>query len=357
MRRERGEKGQSERARERIGKREEEEEEGTKRKKENADENKNSLETKYNLDSTQKTSSGGAAVGFPGSNSRTVQLAAKAAIMDSGTTAILMSDADSARLHAAVPGLSYNAQGGYYAVTGGCDAVSSLPDITFVLGGRPYAVPARLWTQQIPKPGSTNGGVACISGIIPGGDANSIILGDNFLRAWYTAYRYDKSAHTAFVGLAKPTDIKLSLPGEDGAGGAGVKAVATPSKVSSQAKTSSSSTSDEGSEVEAAVDDDEPSKSSSGSKKDPIRIGPIAFAPPRGMRGGMGGGRAAPRAEGLLAARSTSPAAATKGARGKNAPTSIGAEQQAGSSNGRVSPSAAAADGMSSTSFGVETGR
>ena len=145
MRRERGEKGQSERARERIGKREEEEEEGTKRKKENADENKNSLETKYNLDSTQKTSSGGAAVGFPGSNSRTVQLAAKAAIMDSGTTAILMSDADSARLHAAVPGLSYNAQGGYYAVTGGCDAVSSLPDITFVLGGRPYAVPARLW--------------------------------------------------------------------------------------------------------------------------------------------------------------------------------------------------------------------
>ena len=56
--------------------------------------------------------------------------------MDSGTTAILMSDADSARVHAAVPGLSYNAQGGYYAVTGGCDAVASLPDITFVLGGK-----------------------------------------------------------------------------------------------------------------------------------------------------------------------------------------------------------------------------
>lgn len=285
--------------------------------------------------------------------------------MDSGTTAILMSDADSARVHAAVPGLTYNAQGGYYAVTGGCDAVASLPDITFVLGGRPYAVPARLWTQQIPKPGS-GGGVACISGIIPGGDANSIILGDNFLRAWYTAYRYDKSAHTAFVGLARPSDIKLSLPGEDGTGGSGVKAVATPSsaKVSSQAKASSSS-SDRDSEVEAAVDSDEPSSKSSGSKKDPIRIGPIAFAPPRGMRGGTGGGRAAPRAEGLLATRSASApkvSAATGG--GRKAPTSIGAEQLqgagSGSSNGRVSPSAvegSSGDGMSSTSFGVETGR
>ena len=210
--------------------------------------------------------------------------------MDSGTTAILMSDADSARVHAAVPGLSYNAQGGYYAVTGGCDAVASLPDITFVLGGRPYAVPARLWTQQIPKPGN-GGGVACISGIIPGGDANSIILGDNFLRAWYTAYRYDKSAHTAFVGLAEPTDIKLSLPGEDGAGGAGVKAVATPGSgsrptVASQAKTRPAASSSDGdSEPEAAVDD-----SSSSPKRPSPSSKPVAVAPPRGMRGGTGGG-------------------------------------------------------------------
>ena len=302
--------------------------------------------------STFSTFPGGAAVGFPGSTSRTVQLAAKAAIMDSGTTAILMSDADSARVHAAVPGLSYNAQGGYYAVTGGCEAVSSLPDITFILGGRPYAVPARLWTQQIPKPGN-GGGVACISGIIPGGDANSIILGDNFLRAWYTAYRYDKSAHTAFVGIAKPTDIKLSLPGEDGAGGSGVKAVATPSSskaaaVASQAKATSSLSNEEDSELEAAIDDSSSSsKSSSGSgKKDTIRIGPIAFAPPRGMRGGMGGGRAAPRAEGLMSTRSAAPSG-----RGGKAPTSIGAEQA-----NKAAP-AASGDGMSSTSFGMETGR
>ena len=98
-----------------------------------------------------------------------------------------MSDADSTRLHQSIPGLSYNAQGGYYVVKGGCDAVSSLPDISFVLGGQPYAVPARLWTQAIPattSQGGGSGGTMCISGIIPGGDSNSIILGDNFLRAW-----------------------------------------------------------------------------------------------------------------------------------------------------------------------------
>lgn len=324
---------------------------------------------------------GGASVGFgggsggAGGSTRTVQLAAKAAIMDSGTTAILMSDADSARLHAAVPGLTYNSAGGYYAVTGGCDAVSSLPDITFILGGRPYAVPARLWTQQIPKPGANgaNAGVACISGIIPGGDANSIILGDNFLRAWYTAYRYDKSAHTAFVGLAKPTDIKLALPGDESGGT--VKAVSAPS--SSSASSTSRAKADNGdgsdSELEAAVDDsesDSSSKAKSG-KKDPIRIGPIAFAPPKGMRGGMGGGRAAPRAEGagvLASSRSraaTASASASAASAGGKAPAAVRPSSTSSSSTSigaeavrTTSPSAPASDdGMSATSFGVETGR
>ena len=119
---------------------------------------------------------GGVAVG-----GLSVPLSARGAILDSGTTAILMSDADSTRLHQAIPGLTYVPSGGYYNVTGGCGAVAALPDVSFILGGKPYAVPARLWTQQIPAPG---GGVTCISGIIPGGDSNSIILGDNFLRAW-----------------------------------------------------------------------------------------------------------------------------------------------------------------------------
>ena len=43
----------------------------------------------------------------------------------------------------------------------------------------------------------------CISAIIPGGDSQSVILGDNFLRAWYSIYTYDISSKTAYVGLAE----------------------------------------------------------------------------------------------------------------------------------------------------------
>jgi cathepsin E len=141
--------------------------------------------------------------------STALPLAAKAAILDSGTTAILMSDADAARLHRAIPGVAFNPAGGYYNITGGCAAVPSLPDIGFTLGGTTYTIPPRLWTQQVPNPA---GGINCISGIIPGGDSNSIILGDNFLRAWYTAYKYDRATHTASVGFALPKDVELEAP-------------------------------------------------------------------------------------------------------------------------------------------------
>jgi len=43
----------------------------------------------------------------------------------------------------------------------------------------------------------------CISAIIPGGDSHSVILGDNFMRAWYTVYTYDISSKTAYVGIAE----------------------------------------------------------------------------------------------------------------------------------------------------------
>ena len=43
----------------------------------------------------------------------------------------------------------------------------------------------------------------CISAVIPGGDSHSVILGDNFMRAWYTVYTYDQSSKTAYVGIAE----------------------------------------------------------------------------------------------------------------------------------------------------------
>ncbi len=49
----------------------------------------------------------------------------------------------------AIPGVEYNSQGGYYNITQGCEAVATLPDISFKLGDAIYNLPARLWTQQV----------------------------------------------------------------------------------------------------------------------------------------------------------------------------------------------------------------
>ncbi len=38
---------------------------------------------------------------------------------------------------------------GYYNITGGCEAVADLPDLTFVLDGEPYSIPNYLWTQKV----------------------------------------------------------------------------------------------------------------------------------------------------------------------------------------------------------------
>ena len=50
----------------------------------------------------------------------------------------------------------------------------------------------------------------CISAVIPGGDASSIILGDNFMRAWYTVYTYDIKKKTAYVGFGEAAAMSAS---------------------------------------------------------------------------------------------------------------------------------------------------
>ncbi|CAL5227424.1 g10385 [Coccomyxa viridis] len=133
---------------------------------------------------------------------RAVDLAATTAIMDSGTTAILVSSADAAAIHRGISGVEFDQTGGYYSIRGGCSSLSRLPDIAFVVGGQTYTLPPVQWTQSIQgSSGGTTGN--CISAIIPGGDSHSVILGDNFMRAWYTVYTYDISSKTAYVGIAE----------------------------------------------------------------------------------------------------------------------------------------------------------
>ena len=66
----------------------------------------------------------------------------------------------------------------------------------------------RLCTQIQSTDGSST---QCISAIIPGGDAQSIILGDNFMRAMvHEVYTYDIKKKTAYVGFGEAAAMTAS---------------------------------------------------------------------------------------------------------------------------------------------------
>jgi hypothetical protein len=44
---------------------------------------------------------------------------------------------------------------------------------------------------------------------MPGGDRSSVVVGVNFLRAWYTVYRYDNITRNAYVGIAQSADAAV----------------------------------------------------------------------------------------------------------------------------------------------------
>lgn len=147
------------------------------------------------------------------------------AILDSGTTAIIVTRKDAAAIHAGIKGIKMM-RGGYYNVTGGCSAVDDLPDMVFTINGVDYAVPPRLWTQRIPARKGEDPEKMCISAILPGPTTaeKGIILGDAFMRQWYTVYEKGGSGEDgkgARIGFAR------SAKGED-VPEAALKAVAPP---------------------------------------------------------------------------------------------------------------------------------
>jgi hypothetical protein len=46
-------------------------------------------------------------------------------------------------------GVEYLPDFGFFNITGGCEAVADLPDLTFVFDRKPYAIPNYLWTQKV----------------------------------------------------------------------------------------------------------------------------------------------------------------------------------------------------------------
>jgi len=157
-----------------------------------------------------------------------------------------------------LPGVTYQPDAKLWRVDAGCDAVDGLPNVTFVLGGHAFTLSPRQYVVQArargarpapagrmtggrgsvlvcrdsagrcrrgaappasraacqPAPHSLRGaqigagaGRFCMSGIVGGGAVGSkVVLGETFLRAYYSTYRQQnapgKGRPGAFIGLA-----------------------------------------------------------------------------------------------------------------------------------------------------------
>lgn len=132
----------------------------------------------------------------------------------------------------AVPGLSYWADADVYNVTGGCGAVASLPDIVIKLDGADYTLSPQQYIAKVPacpmcynlphdfplyciiKAEDTNACHVCclqlpesspefcISAVVGGGVPPYLVLGDSFMRAYYSTFSVNSAGQGGMVGLA-----------------------------------------------------------------------------------------------------------------------------------------------------------
>ncbi|EIE27127.1 acid protease [Coccomyxa subellipsoidea C-169] len=136
-------------------------------------------------------------------NEDPVELRAFQAVLDTGSSVITASTADANTINAAIPGLEYAAEDNLWVVQGGCQNVTSLPNITLLLAGTPYVLTPEQYVLQVyHRPGNEVTELFCMSSIVGGGPLYTIVLGANFHRAYYTVYAYDARTNTPTVGLA-----------------------------------------------------------------------------------------------------------------------------------------------------------
>uniref|UniRef100_A0A8D0DHV0 Peptidase A1 domain-containing protein n=1 Tax=Salvator merianae TaxID=96440 RepID=A0A8D0DHV0_SALMN len=115
-------------------------------------------------------------------------------IVDTGTSLITGPSEDIKALHEAIG--DAHSYGGQYLLD--CDKLSELPNVTFHLAGKPFTLTPQDYTLQV----SQSGVSTCISGFmsldIPKPNGPLWILGDVFLRRFYSVFDRDNDR----VGLA-----------------------------------------------------------------------------------------------------------------------------------------------------------
>uniref|UniRef100_A0A670ZFE8 Renin n=1 Tax=Pseudonaja textilis TaxID=8673 RepID=A0A670ZFE8_PSETE len=128
-------------------------------------------------------------------------------IVDTGTSLITGPSADIKALHEVIG--AQHAFGGQYIID--CEKIPEMPSITFHLDGKPYTLTPEEYTLQVRQAKVT----ACISGFmtldIPKPTGPLWILGDVFLRRYYSVFDRDHDR----VGLALSKQSSCGSDGKD----------------------------------------------------------------------------------------------------------------------------------------------
>ena len=118
------------------------------------------------------------------SDGKSINLISKSAAIDTGSSLIVMNEADAAVVNGHI-GAKKGMLGGQYTVD--CNVVDNLPDITFVFDGREYTLTSKDYILKMKNPLPIGGGgESCVSGFMgikfPERMKTLVIVGDVFLR-------------------------------------------------------------------------------------------------------------------------------------------------------------------------------
>lgn len=122
------------------------------------------------------------------------------AAIDTGTSLIAMSKSDAAAINKMIGATAIPFQGGgMFSIE--CSKLASMPNLTFQFGGKEMTLTPTDYSLQM----KTWLGTVCISGIsgidLPPQMSNLWIVGDVFLRKYYTVYDYE-NARVGFADAA-----------------------------------------------------------------------------------------------------------------------------------------------------------
>ena len=115
------------------------------------------------------------------------------AIIDTGTTLIILPSELAESIHATIPGAKFSSMYGWRMPCGLKASAAGDTKVSFTLGEHEFSLKASELVRERAAPAGDGEEKLCYSGIA---EANTpmIIMGDTFLRSFYSVYDFDRDA-------------------------------------------------------------------------------------------------------------------------------------------------------------------